>query len=196
VLTGTGETRLPNLDYANRLLDRVFHEPSGRNLIKAMSDNLQPGEQRVERIKNMFALSIAGVRGQSATYTVTPVPGKAQELSDLLRSPDSKEISIEPKRQRRGEGSRPRTVGRSPSSTSSTRLGSSLLVQCRVREPKVYLAGPVSALLTTKRTRNNQVDSRELHDAGRNSAGALLAGDYKDGRVSSPLLAVIHPHDD
>jgi fido (protein-threonine AMPylation protein) len=104
VLTGTGETRLPNLDYANRLLDRVFREPSGRNLIKAMSDSLQPGEQRVERIKNMFALAIAGVRGQSATYTITPVPGKAEELSDLLRSLDSKEISIEPKRQRRGKG--------------------------------------------------------------------------------------------
>jgi hypothetical protein len=47
---------------------------------------------------------VAGVRGQSVTYTVTPVPGKAQELSDLLRSLDSKEISIEPKRQRRGKG--------------------------------------------------------------------------------------------
>jgi hypothetical protein len=82
----------------------VFREPSGRNLIKAMSDNIQPGEQRVERIKNMFALAIAGVRGQSATYTITPVPGKAQELSDLLRSLDSKEIRIEPKRQRRGKG--------------------------------------------------------------------------------------------
>jgi hypothetical protein len=104
VLTGTGETRLSNLDYANRLLDRVFREPSGRNLIKAMSDNLQPGEQRVERINNMFAIAIAGVRGQSATYTITPVPGKAQELSDLLRSLDSREISIEPKRQRRGKG--------------------------------------------------------------------------------------------
>jgi hypothetical protein len=44
----------------------------------------------------------------------------------------------------------------------------------------------LSALLAAKRTRDYQVESRELRDAGRNSADAHLAGDHKDGWGRSP----------
>jgi N12 class adenine-specific DNA methylase len=98
LLSGSGAAILPDREAADQLLDAVFREPSGRNLVSTMTDGLEPGEQRKEQIKDLFNLSVTGRADKQASYAIAALPGKAQEVATILRGLGDKEKGIAPVR--------------------------------------------------------------------------------------------------
>lgn len=81
----SGTALLPGHEAAEHLLDAVYREPSGRNLIATMTARIGAGEERQERIKDLFDLSVTGRVNLQPRYSITAHLGKSKEVSEILR---------------------------------------------------------------------------------------------------------------
>jgi len=76
---------LKDRDETNRFMDSVFKEPSGRNLVAALSDGLPPNDSRRQSVKGVFTL-IVERQTSAVAYSVQVTRGRGADLAAMLKA--------------------------------------------------------------------------------------------------------------